>query len=334
MKNIAHKKTAYGLFLTALLIWTAGSAKGVVLHPNGEPNLATWTDRPDNDAVGRWGYIASCVAVSSNCIITAQHPSGNLNTPVSIGGKAYTIAQIWNHSTADLRVVKLYGANLANFVDIYENTNEVGKNIVMGGYGKGRGNSLQTGGVTYGYEWDGSNNSTLRFGTNKINYTLNNRLLLGLISNVIVADFDGLGEGMSTAYEGAAGNYDSGCGWFIKDNGIWKVAGLCRAVEGHSGQSWFRDCNDPNILDPDYLDAVRISSYATWINETIPQRLQGELTGDDWIDFADFAVFASYWLNTDCHYPDWCQGADSEPDGDVDWDDLAEFAYNWLTSEP
>ncbi len=335
------KSFIYMLVLMAFLFGAAGSVPGVVLHPAGEPNLVTWTDRPANNVVGRWWYAASCVAVSSNCVITTQHQTGSVPW-VEIGGKKYTIAQIWNHNTADLRVAKLYGANLANFVDIYEYSNEVGKNIVIGGYGDGRGALLQNGGVTYGYQWDGSSNTTRRFGTNKINRTKNNDTIGDLTSNIVIADFDGLGEGQSTLYEGIVADHDSGGGWFIKDGSIWKVAGLCRAVgihyeQGHEGdlnymlnESWFRDRDDPTVLDPDYLDAVRLSSYATWIYQTIPDRLPGELTGDDWVDFADFAVFASYWLNTDCHAPDWCLGTDFEPDGDVDWADLAEFTSHWL----
>lgn len=43
-------------------------AWGVVLHPDNEPNLATWTGKPHNDVVGRWGTNASCVVVAPNYI--------------------------------------------------------------------------------------------------------------------------------------------------------------------------------------------------------------------------------------------------------------------------
>src|SRR3972149_316633 len=241
MKHTAQKSLVYVLVLAALLFWTSGSTFGVILHPNGEPNLVTWTDRPPNDVVGRWGGCASCVAVSSNCVITTRHQTSNVS--VEIGGKTYTIAQIWNH-TADLRIAKLNGANLANFVDIYETIDEVGKSFVIGGYGDGRGELLQKDGLTYGYQWDNDSNTTLRFGTNKIDRTQNKSNLDGIISNILIADFDGLGEGGATTYEGIAADHDSGNGWFIKVSGIWKVAGLSRAVEYHGEQSWFRDCND------------------------------------------------------------------------------------------
>jgi hypothetical protein len=342
----------YGCVLTiggicaAFLCLGTRLALSVVLHPNGEPNLATWTDRPDPNVVGRWGSNASCVAVSSNCVITVRHAGGGVGTQVQIGGKTYTAAQVWNCDPADLRVVKLNGANLTNFVGIYVNTDEIGKAIVISGFGDGRGAILQTSGVTYGYEWDHSSNTTLRLGTNKVDSIGNDSNISGFVSNILIADFDGLNDtnGQPTIYEGILANHDSGGGWFIKDSNIntWKVAGLSRAVtahyvEGHSGdpnyrlyESWFRSRADANILQPDYFDAVRVSSYAQWITQKIPPRLPGDLTGDDWVDFDDLAVFARYWLKTDCHSPDWCAGADDEPDGDVDEADLAVLANGWL----
>lgn len=337
------KYRTLGLLVVVSSFCCTRPALSIVLHPDGEPNLVTWTDRPDPNVIGRWGSNASCVAVSSNCVITVRHAGGGTGTPVEIGGKTHTIAQIWNHTTADLRLIKLNGANLANFVDIYENTGEIGKEIVIGGFGDGRAALLQTSGITYGYQWDNSSNTTRRFGTNKINGIQNNSTLRGYTSDIISADFDGLGEDDSTLYEGAVADHDSGCGWFIKVGSAWQVAGLARAVEvhyaqGHEGdpnyiiydQSWFRNRDHPGVLHPDYLDAVRLSSYAQWLYDTIPERLPGDLTGDDYVDFRDFAVLSQFWLNYNCHSPDWCLGADCEPDGDVDWADLAALIDGWL----
>jgi len=332
----------YALVITAFLFRAAQPVFGLILHPDGEPNLTTWTDRPCEDVIGRWGYNASCVVIGPNYVITTRHQGGNLNTPVEIGGVTYTISQMWDYNTADLRIAKLRDANLTNFVGIYGNTDEVGKNIVLSGYGTGRGEPLQSQGITYGYRWGYPNNSTLRMGTNKIEETENDSTLEDLTSDIITADFDGLDEGEATIYESTLASYDSGGGWFIKVGNAWKVAGLSRAVEvhykeGHDGdqnymlyEAWFRERSDSNITHPDYMDAVRISSYAHWIRYTLPEVLPGDLNGDDCVDFSDFAVFARYWLNRDCQAPNWCLGADFEPDGDVDWADLAELASHWL----
>lgn len=44
----------------------------------------------------------------------------------------------------------------------------------------------------------------------------------------------------------------------------------------------------------------------------------------------DYAVVAKYWQHTDCADSNDCGGADLEPDGDVDFDDLANFFDYWL----
>ncbi|HLB74133.1 MAG TPA: hypothetical protein VJJ98_08950, partial [Sedimentisphaerales bacterium] len=151
-----------------VLLHAAIPAQAIILHPEGEPNLAAWTDRPDDDVVGRWGSNASCVAIARNCIVTTHHQGGGASTSVQIAGVTYSIAQIWNHPTADLRLVRLFGANLAEFVDPYAKTDESGKQVVIGGCGVGNGPSLETGGIVYGYQWGESATRDLRFATNRI----------------------------------------------------------------------------------------------------------------------------------------------------------------------
>ncbi|MGA2916218.1 MAG: GLUG motif-containing protein [Sedimentisphaerales bacterium] len=50
-------------------------------------------------------------------------------------------------------------------------------------------------------------------------------------------------------------------------------------------------------------------------------------------NFRDFAVFAQYWLREDCRvYNDYCDWADLNFDGSVDYDDLIELMSYWLES--
>ena len=51
------------------------------------------------------------------------------------------------------------------------------------------------------------------------------------------------------------------------------------------------------------------------------------------VEFKEFARFAEHWLQTNCSgLNNWCDGADFEPDGDVDWLDLQVFVNKWLAS--
>jgi len=53
----------------------------------------------------------------------------------------------------------------------------------------------------------------------------------------------------------------------------------------------------------------------------------GDVNSDGAIDFADFALFATYWQQAECGQ---CGGADFTGDEAVDFNDLRELAANWL----
>jgi YD repeat-containing protein len=55
---------------------------------------------------------------------------------------------------------------------------------------------------------------------------------------------------------------------------------------------------------------------------------------DGKVDFKDFAILASRWLEQDCISSDWCGGSDIDWSGSVDFDDLAILAQQWLESVP
>lgn len=307
--------------LLCICLWQA-FACGLVLHPNGEPDQ-TWTDRPDPNSVGRWGSNASCVPVAANYVVTTRHQGGGLTTIVRVGGVAYSIESIVNHPTADLRVVKLRNADI-EYVDIYELSNESGKVAVIGGYGDGRGGLLQTSSVTYGYSWNNSSNITQRWGTNLIESTDTTPTGGTYVTEVIVGAFDDPGD---TTYECAVAEHDSGGGWFIKSGGKWKLAGLSRGVE-HVEESWFRNDSNPSVFDPDHIDAVRISSYAGWIQDQIvtgcASFAQEDINKDCTVDFADIMEIATRWVSQNCGITNNdCEDADVDGDGNVDLYDLA-----------
>lgn len=52
----------------------------------------------------------------------------------------------------------------------------------------------------------------------------------------------------------------------------------------------------------------------------------------DWyVDFSDFAVLASYWIDAECADPNWCQGTDLDHSGSTDNLELSIFLDRWLS---
>ena len=60
--------------------------------------------------------------------------------------------------------------------------------------------------------------------------------------------------------------------------------------------------------------------------------LLSDLNGDCHVDFKDLVIIAKNWMSSGCDSSAHCQGADFEPDNDVDMDDVAAFVEQWLES--
>jgi len=268
MKPGLQNRVRLSVFLCMLLLLPPSVGFGLIVHTDDEP-----TDKPPDEIVGRWRGNASCVVISPNYVLTVRHSGGSSGT-VQIGGTDYTIAQISNIGSVDLRVVRIttadgQPANLPDWISLYTSRNEKNQTeYTMGGFGKGRGETLYTDDMAYGYAWAGSSSATQRWGANKVNNYKNNSHLDDYTSDVIWGKFNDVNHGNYMEYEAAPADRDSGGGWFIKDAGEWKVAGLFRGVE-HLGETWFRRESDPNLFHPDYFDAVRVSSYHQQITDRI-----------------------------------------------------------------
>ena len=268
---------AWLLALTVCLA-AAGPVRGLIQHPGDEGSPAV---RPPDAAIGRWVSNACCVPVGPNYVITTCHQGYGTGWPVIIDGVTYMAAEVFDHAQGDLRVMRLtlggLDANLAYYTPVYTGTDERLKNVVIGGWGQGRGDLLKTPTqVVYGYTWTGAFfDQPLRWGANRIEETPAGEVADGTFTTkVITADFDGAGGSAYRAREAAPAKYDSGGGWFIDvspgGTGDWRVAGLTRGVEHGEpiSQSWFRN-SVTGVHDPDYLDAVRLSTYAGFINGVI-----------------------------------------------------------------
>jgi len=341
-----------GIAAVFVLAVMSSAVYGLVLHPGGEPDMGTWTDHPNVAVVGRVhyynastgsNYYGSCVAIAPNFIITARHIVADVGSSVYLGGVEYKVRAVWyepsTDGSADLRVCGISlpsgePANLSEYAGLYTVANELNKDIVMGGYGKGRGAEVPLppeGPPYYGYAWSGGN-TVQRWGQNKIggyatvtsgSYT----------SNAVIADFDALGVGGARPYEATVAVWDSGGGWFINASGVWKLAGISAYVS-RGDASWY---DDPETGLPDSLYAVRISSYYTWINEVLAEGfcmlpMAADITDDCKVDIEDLSELASEWLRNDCGVSNnWCDGADYGPqDGVVNMNEFSVMAGEWL----
>ncbi len=301
MCQISYCQYLRGVAIFFFFYMTSTSVWGLVLFPGESGPL----DRPLDSVVGYWnGNPASVVAISPNYLVTCRHQNGGVGTSVWINGTEYTVGQVFNNGSVDLRVVridKLNGqpANLTEYVGIYSGTQDTNCDVVIGGYGFTRGSELKTPlSITYGYQWGGTQGG-LQWGRNYVKGT--STVQYGsYFSKALVASFDGPFSIAHVAGEVGLAAGDSGGGWFIKDwQGKWQVVGLSAYVDhlGHenvSAQSWFGNPTTGTEY-PDSLYAIRISAYADWINNNILKSIiaPGDANRDGKVNITDLGILAS-----------------------------------------
>ena len=284
----------------------SGIAQALIIHPQDEPFAGP---QPAAAVVGRWSSNASLVAVAPNYAITTRHQGGGVGTVVTFAGNQYVVAEEIPHPSADLRVVRLElpgggQANLAHWVNVYDATDELTQVATGSGFGDGRGATISQLGIPVGYEWGGAATRQLRFGRNRIDGT--SVLSFGsFTSDVLLADFDPHQGLTSVQYECTIAEGDSGGGWFLFQGGEWKVAGLGVAVQNF-GQAMF--------LPPEEMLLLRISSYASFIQASIPEDCYANCDGSTAqpvLNVADFSCFLQKFAAVDPYAN--CDGSTEQP---------------------
>jgi hypothetical protein len=135
----------------------------------------------------------------------------------------------------------------------------------------------------------------------------------------------------------AAGDFAKVTGW--KDSSIWGFdLYTFYPIDGNSENNstiagdWF-------IIDykADKVGGCNVGFYDYSISWDDPNYFLSfshsptrDLNFDEVVNFVDFAIFASQWDATDCNDPNWCDGADLDRDGYVDYNDLTLFVEYWL----
>ena len=56
----------------------------------------------------------------------------------------------------------------------------------------------------------------------------------------------------------------------------------------------------------------------------------GDIDLANGVNFVDYNLFAEFWGNTGCGPCSWCNKADCNQSGEVDFDDLKIFTLKWL----
>lgn len=78
---------------------------------------------------------------------------------------------------------------------------------------------------------------------------------------------------------------------------------------------------------------VKVILLLLWLTISLPSLVSAcdpNLIADGNFDWADLVVFAEQWLNNNCSPDDWCEGADFDNSGKVDFMDFAFFGPYWL----
>jgi hypothetical protein len=225
--------------------------------------------------------------VSSNYFISAKHVGGTMDWNFFLHGSSYRPVARFDHPSADLTLWKVSGL-FTNFARLYTSSNEVGRPLVVFGRGLRRGNEIRLANELRGWAW-GEADFRLRWGENTVAAITDRRgqpITSTNRAQCLRATFDA-GAGTNEAHLSAG---DSGGGVFIKEDGIWKLAGINLSVDGRYNTNTVGKGFDATLFDqrgfyrgnedrwqlqsgeavqPGGFQATRISAYAGWIQNVV-----------------------------------------------------------------
>jgi len=275
-------RRAWSLVSVAAVVLLTQSAWGIVRRDDvADSQYINLANQPQFAAVGKvFGAGAGSGTVIANgwWVLTAAHvvfgvPASSVS--FQIGAATYNAQNVYIYPgysgiTHDIALIEL-NAPVAGVTpaQIYTGTNEIGKQGHSVGYG------LTGTGIT-GY-------ISNTYGTKRAMRNIIDLIIFpnGTISpngTILLSDFDSpgdannsLGSGSSPTpldLEGMVAPGDSGGPVFIEEGGIWYIAGV---------HSFLADPGPPTgngQVDARYGDimgSTRVSSYAGWINSTVPE---------------------------------------------------------------
>jgi len=94
---------------------------------------------------------------------------------------------------------------------------------------------------------------------------------------------------------------------------------VVKAVDTNDLESGY---SNEDSATPDYQNCADVQAGG--------DGLASDLDGDCYVNYVDLEIIAYYWLDTDCSTSGDCEGADFEPDDDVDFIDFSTFGLQWM----
>ncbi len=219
-------------------------------------------DNPDNhvvvapsafDMVGKLSNAGTTtgVLIDPMHVLTAKHcvassSSGTFTLELASGTVSYTWTEKELHPTADLAILTLSSSTGLSGYPVYDASDEIGKEIIMVGYGvSGVGHPDS---VNYP-------KGTKRFGYNKVDGIYVDSGLEYLQSDFDTGPVD---------KEVMIADGDSGGPSFIEINGVYYIAGIHHGVSDNDGDGIYPEVHDFGF-------DVRVSDYSDWIVQQVPE---------------------------------------------------------------
>jgi len=274
-------RRAWGLIATAALMLLSHSAWGIVRRDDvADDDYINLANLPQFAAVGKvqinnTGVGSGTVIANGWWVLTAAHVVNG--APVNsisfqIGAATYTVRNVYIYpgysgTTHDIALIAL-NAPVAGVTPalIYTGTNESNQQGHSVGYGA-------TGTGQTGYQ----NNTygTKRAMRNIIDLIISPNGTIDPNGSILLSDFDSPGGGNNSLglatpldLEGMGAPGDSGGPVFILEGGVWYIAGVHSFI-GDPGPPAGNGQADARYGD--ILGSTRVSSYAGWINSTVPE---------------------------------------------------------------
>lgn len=210
---------------------------------------------------------ASAVYLGNGYFLTAKHVDaieagqqvkingGNFTLDTGFGTDGIQLVESLPGVTGpvDLKLFRVIDPPILASIGLNSTTDDLSKSSYMIGWGLGKGTSIPD----QGWNWGGTLTISKRWGTTETNSTTTDGMLR--------SDFN-------TAYGTNSASLtlgDSGSGLFQNQGGTWVLAGMSVDVETANASYYNKGAADP--ADPDWSGYVRVSTYASAIQNAIPE---------------------------------------------------------------